>query len=724
MTGKTRKNILFVVRELTLGGAAFLAIRHIQRLSASCRIELLITGSCDTGMTDLLPAEVIVHRANSGVPNQKTSVIDCHEWFAEQRNLPPFNKRYDAILGTSLFPDIQACVAFTRIDSPRKLLFLVDESILDSSLNREIKWAIESCILAADLTLPVSKGLWEKLSSQQPLLKLVGMKVLHPPIESDLIKETSDILPWGESNGLPVIVTVARLSPEKQILESIRIHHRLRQRGVDFLWYIIGSGADESCLRDEINRLGMEERFFLRGRQSSPCTWMKHCDGFALFSSSEGCPTVVIEALQLKKPVIMTAVNGADELIVHGHTGLIVENTEEAIAEGLSQFVMDTELRTHISRNLENLGAFNNASDGTNLLLEEINRVEGVPHRPKVSILIPTFNHGKRIHRAVASALMQDFRSLEVIVCDDASTDGTSNEIGHWTSDSRFRSVRHEKNLGRVENYRKALTEYAVGEWVLMLDGDDYLIDPGFIRKAMESLDRNASGQPLFVQAGHRVVCQPTDGKSKHAPSPVDIIPDIPGEELLMRGGDYLRFVYETGFFTHLGTLYNRREAIDSEFYSKDISSSDMDSLLRLALKGNILILKTIAGCWVQHGGNTSSNLPLRHIAENVRIFREIAVMAVNLGLFTMSQINSCLTRYEASTLACLFGNTIGKSSRGPIDAFRMMVIIVSVNPRVLMNKDLRHAWIEYFKTLNRMLWHKTKARWFTLSASARNGLI
>jgi hypothetical protein len=108
---------------------------------------------------------------------------------------------------------------------------------------------------------------------------------------------------------------------------------------------------------------------------------------------------------------------------------------------------------------------------------------------------------------------------------------------------------------------------------------------------------------PLFAQAGHRV--RFLSGVDRD----VDILPDIEGDERLMGGGEYLRFVYETGFFTHLGTLYNRAAAIKIRFYTADINSSDMESLVRLALEGKVLIRNTLAGCWIIFWELTTSSL-------------------------------------------------------------------------------------------------------------------
>jgi cellulose synthase/poly-beta-1,6-N-acetylglucosamine synthase-like glycosyltransferase len=92
-----------------------------------------------------------------------------------------------------------------------------------------------------------------------------------------------------------------------------------------------------------------------------------------------------------------------------------------------------------------------------------------------------------------------------------------------------------------VANYRKALTEYARGEWVLVLDGDDHLVNPDFIRQAWEALQRHAESSPVFAQGGHWVY----DLRGNRPP--VDILPNIDETEKLMKGTCYLRFVYETG---------------------------------------------------------------------------------------------------------------------------------------------------------------------------------
>jgi glycosyltransferase involved in cell wall biosynthesis len=630
---------------------------------------------------------------------EETDPLPWLNFFLAHGRLDPFQTVYLAVLATSAFPDWQSCMAFQLVRGGRKLLFLVDEGLASFELlPPSQRSAIERAILAADLLLPVSKRLWQQMAERCPVLTQRPWSVLRPPLDPEInhLDSAGPIPDWGERDR-PIVVTVSRLTADKQARQCLQVHHRLREAGVQFRWYWVGSGPEEAFLRSEIELLRMVDDFVLVGNQKDVCLWMKHCDVFALLSSSEGCPTVVMEALTIGCAVIVTNVNGADELIDNGCTGLIVLNDADSIADGLLRIVRDTRLREEFRRNLTVVPPVSNPARESAWIEEQMKSHHSVSDPPKVSILIPAYNHEGLIDRAIASALMQDFPSLEVIVSDDASTDLTQEEAQKWSLNPRFRYIRNERTLGRVANYHRALTQYARGEWVLMLDGDDHLMDPGFIRSTVAALVSQAGPSPVFAQAGHRVHFL------SGAHPDVDILPGFEGAERLMEGGEYLRLVYETEFFTHLGVLYDRAAAIEVGFYTADISSSDMDSLLRLALRGRVLVRNTIAGYWIQHGQNASSNLPLNKIGENVRSFRRIARMAANRRIVAMRDIEQILTRYEARVLAHLFRNTLGKTTHSPFAVVTMLAIILSVNPRLIRDRDLMYSWRGNYRILKSM---------------------
>ena len=100
---------------------------------------------------------------------------------------------------------------------------------------------------------------------------------------------------------------------------------------------------------------------------------------------------------------------------------------------------------------------------------------------PLVTIMIPTFGKAQYLSKAIESALSQDYPRLEVVVSDDASPDATASIAARYEGDSRFRYVRNPQNLGRVGDYRKTLAHRARGDFVLNLDGDDWLSDDRYI---------------------------------------------------------------------------------------------------------------------------------------------------------------------------------------------------------------------------------------------------
>lgn len=96
---------------------------------------------------------------------------------------------------------------------------------------------------------------------------------------------------------------------------------------------------------------------------------------------------------------------------------------------------------------------------------------------PKISIMIPTYNRAHYLVDAIESSLAQDYPNFEVIVSDNASTDGTEESVKKYLSDPRFRYYKNDKNLGSGPNYEKLLYVYATGEYGNYLTDDDYFID-------------------------------------------------------------------------------------------------------------------------------------------------------------------------------------------------------------------------------------------------------
>ncbi len=98
------------------------------------------------------------------------------------------------------------------------------------------------------------------------------------------------------------------------------------------------------------------------------------------------------------------------------------------------------------------------------------------PQRARVdalaSIVIPTFNRARAVCRAIDSVLAQTYRSIEVIVVDDGSTDGTARMISErYGTDPRVRCIVQDN--GGAACARNAGLASARGDYVALLDSDD-----------------------------------------------------------------------------------------------------------------------------------------------------------------------------------------------------------------------------------------------------------
>jgi glycosyltransferase involved in cell wall biosynthesis len=95
--------------------------------------------------------------------------------------------------------------------------------------------------------------------------------------------------------------------------------------------------------------------------------------------------------------------------------------------------------------------------------------------QPLVSICIPTYNGIAFLGSALESALAQTYSHIEIVVCDDGSTDGTQKMLERYRqTHSCIRIIRRDGNGGMVENWNLCIKE-AKGEWIKFLFQDDLL---------------------------------------------------------------------------------------------------------------------------------------------------------------------------------------------------------------------------------------------------------
>jgi len=96
---------------------------------------------------------------------------------------------------------------------------------------------------------------------------------------------------------------------------------------------------------------------------------------------------------------------------------------------------------------------------------------------PFISICLPVYNMEKYIERAFLSIINQSFQNFEIIIVNDNSNDNTENIIRNLQiNESRLKIIKNNKNLG-VYTSRIEAIQYAKGEYILLMDPDDMIIN-------------------------------------------------------------------------------------------------------------------------------------------------------------------------------------------------------------------------------------------------------
>jgi len=134
---------------------------------------------------------------------------------------------------------------------------------------------------------------------------------------------------------------------------------------------------------------------------------------------------------------------------------------------------------------------------------------------PLVTIGIPSYQCADFIAEAISSALDQDYKDLEVLVVDDASTDGTLEVLAGF-DDPRLRVIVNETNLGPGRNWNKVLDE-AHGRYVKVMGCDDVLL-PGSVSAQVAVLEAHpdvvlvTGARVLVTEKGRRIMTRRNGG--------------------------------------------------------------------------------------------------------------------------------------------------------------------------------------------------------------------
>lgn len=216
-----------------------------------------------------------------------------------------------------------------------------------AKLFRNVKEA-RRCYSKFDIIVSVSKDV------QAAFMNLFQLDekgvVIYNTNETDKILEmaTKKVEPDIFSSNEFKICAMGSLYSVKGFDRLLKVHKRLRDKGYMVHTYVLGEGIEREQLEKQAKQFGVEDSFSLLGYHKNPYAYMMQCDLFVCSSKSEGFSTAVTEALILGMPVVTTMVSGMKELLGENQEyGIVVQNNEEALFQGILAILSDQKLLMH-----------------------------------------------------------------------------------------------------------------------------------------------------------------------------------------------------------------------------------------------------------------------------------------------------------------------------------------------------------------------------------------
>ena len=226
---------------------------------------------------------------------------------------------------------------------------------------------------------------------------------------------------------------------------------------------------------------------------------------------------------------------------------------------------------------------------------------------PRVSVLIPSYNHGRFIDACISSVIDQDFQDWELVIVDDGSKDDSVRRATAYASDARIKVLQNKQNLGTYGTLQRGL-DISTGELVAVMNSDD-VWHPQKLSKQVASLDEHPSCGLNYVlgwmidDSGNEL-----EGADVHEGWPRTEVQEL------------LPFLLYENRILASGVMF-RREGL--RFETSCRYSGDWVALIERAYARPACCVPERMTFWRQHDNNTYLRSP-KQIAEEIRVRRAI----------------------------------------------------------------------------------------------------
>lgn len=255
-----------------------------------------------------------------------------------RRSLRRVASRYDLVHAHGLKAGWVAALA--ALDVP--LVVSVHNLVLDDVAGRTapLLRVLEASLIArADATIAISDEVARRFTGVRGAARLTTVAPLGPsPVVRAVAADVRAGL--GVPPGAHLVVTAARLHPQKGLFDLVEAADLLRSRVDGLRWVVLGEGPQRAQLEALVVARGLGDVVVLPGSRPSVADELAAADAVAVTSRWESGPLVVLEALALGRPVVATAVGLVPDVVGPSLGRVVPVGDPEAMADALAEVLV------------------------------------------------------------------------------------------------------------------------------------------------------------------------------------------------------------------------------------------------------------------------------------------------------------------------------------------------------------------------------------------------
>ena len=348
--------ILFFIHDLMHGGAEKVLVNLVNNMDSD-KFDITVMTLFNEGvhiknLNDNIKYKYCFNKSFKG--NSKILSL-----VSPQRLYKKFIKDDYDILVSYLEGSCTRIISGCPDDSVKKVAWVhCNETINEFSYAyRNYNEAVE-CYEKFDKIICVSEGVKNNFINNSKISDKI--EILYNTNKSEKIKLLSKEEINNEkfnNNGEIKLCGVGKVLPIKGFIRLARVHKKLIEEGIYNHIYILGVGEEMKKIQQYLDDNNLKDTFTFLGYDENPYKYVANSDLFVCASFAEGFSTATTEALIVGTPVLTTLCAGMKEMLGENNEyGIIVENDEDALYEGLKEILQNKEKLAYYKEQAEQRG--------------------------------------------------------------------------------------------------------------------------------------------------------------------------------------------------------------------------------------------------------------------------------------------------------------------------------------------------------------------------------